>query len=553
LSIFSRGASTHPIPALVLTLAALLFAVAPARAEDPAMARLLEILRERGSISEAEYEALSQPAATPAESSAEATPEDAAPAEAPSAASEAASAAAGAGAGAAAGAATGGAGDSGSAGAASADGITPEATLESVAEKVEAHETRLDAAEKELEGQKESILRIKEITDGTSSDLIGKALEGKWYERISIKGYTQFRVSEVLDQKGGPQLDVPMDRSVRDNETFTIRRGRLTVSGDVTDRLFLYAQTDFNAYIGSGDVTLQMRDLYGDLALDAKKEWRLRFGVSKVPYGFVNMQSSQNRAPLERAEGLNSTIEGERDYGAYLMWAPAEIRLRFKDIVKRGLKGSGDYGVVAIGAYNGQGSNKSDQNNQPHAVARVAYPFLLENGQIFELGAQYHWGRFVTNVATFDLGGGPITPGQPDDGAIDQRGALTFVWYPQPFGIEAEWNVGQGPELTPDMTRVESRFLHGGYIQANYKWDSSYGTLFPFTRWNYYKGGRKFGNNAPHSSVNELDAGLEYSPFPEIEFTLVYTHTFDRTNTRFAPYDLTKGADRLGAQVQWNY
>lgn len=514
---------------------AALGAPAPAQAADPAMAELLKILRERGSLTEAEYQALS--GSTPATPPVSAAPEaeqggDASgvPAAATAPATDVA--------------------DPAAADASAATDAGADAT--SVEEKVEEHDARIEKAEKTLEEHAASFLRIKEVTDGTSSDLINKTLSGKWYERISIKGYTQFRIGEVLTQDG-PDLEVPADRSVRDNEFFTIRRGRLTFSGDVTDRLFLYAQTEFNANVGSGDTSLQMRDLYGDIALDAKKEWRLRFGESKVPYGFVNLQSSQNRAVLERADGMNSTAEGERDFGAYVMWAPAETRVLFKDLVKKGLKGSGDYGVVAFGLYGGQGPNRSDQNHQPHVVGRVAYPFTLANGQIFELGVQYHWGRYSTSTAEVDLGGGPATPDQPDNGANDQRGALSFVWYPQPFGIEAEWNVGEGPELNPDGDRIESRFLHGGYIQANYKWDTSIGTVFPFARWNYYAGGRKFATNAPRETVNELDLGFEYAPFPEVEATLMYTWSDERTNTRVAPYDDTKNAHRIGAQVQWNY
>lgn len=495
-----------------------------ARAADPAMAELLKILRERGSLSEAEYEALSKAAAGPAEE---------AGAEAESEAGSAAAPAAGAGA------------------AAAESGSAPK-SLETVAAEVEDQGERIDKAEQAIEEQKKGFLRIEEIVDGTSSDAVAKALEGKWYERISIKGYTQFRIGEVLSQTG-PDLEVPADRSVRDNEFFTIRRGRLTFSGDVTERLFLYAQTEFNANVGSGDTSLQMRDLYGDVAIDAKKEWRLRFGESKVPYGFVNLQSSQNRAVLERADAMNSTVEGERDFGAYVMWAPAETRLLFKDLVKKGLKGSGDYGVVAFGLYGGQGPNRSDQNTQPHVVGRVAVPFTFANGQILELAAQYHWGRFVASRSEIDLGAGDVTPDQPDNGANDQRGALSFILYPQPFGFEAEWNVGEGPELSPDGDRIEARFLHGGYLQANYKWDSSIGTLFPFARWNYYAGGRKFATNAPRSTVNELDLGFEYAPFPEVETTLMYTWSEERTNTRTAPYDDTKNAHRIGAQVQWNY
>ncbi len=235
------------------------------------------------------------------------------------------------------------------------------------------------------------------------------------------------------------------------------------------------------------------------------------------------------------------------------MWAPESVRKRFKDLVKNGLKGSGDYGVVAVGLYGGQGPNRSDANHLPHVVGRATWPFAFENGQIVEVGAQYYWGRFVAEPDEVDLGGGLVTPDQPSNGATDQRGGLSFVLYPQPIGLDVEWNVGEGPELAPDGDRIEARFLHGGYVQLSYRQPTSIGEFFPFTRWNYYAGGRKFATNAPQSTVNEIDLGFEYSPWKEIEVVLSYTHSFERTNTRSAPYDQTKNADRIGAQVQWNY
>ena len=490
------------------------------------MAELLEILRKRGSISESEYQALvgDPNDAHEAERGDASSPDGT---EAHTAFPE---------------------GDP----AESTGSPNPRSTLDDVTREVEAQAERIEEAERAIEEQKKGFLRIERIVDGTSSDLVDKALEGKWYERISLRGYTQFRLSEVLSQTG-PDLEVPADKSVRDNEMFLIRRGRFIFSGDASEHVYLYAQLDFNASPGSGDTALQMRDLYTDIALDSKKEFRIRVGESKVPFGFVNLQSSQNRAAFERPDALNSTVEGERDLGAYLMWAPARTRAVFRELVSRGLKGSGDYGVVALGVYAGQGLNRSDQNHQPHLLARVSNPFTFANGQIVEIGAQYHYGRFVSSRSEVDLGAGPITPDLPSNGAIDQRGGLSFIWYPQPFGIEAEWNVGEGPELSPDGDRIEARFLHGGYLQLHHKSSGAYGSLLPFARWNYYAGGRKFATNAPRSTVNEVDAGLEWAPWLELELTVMYTHSFERTNTRSAPYDDTKNAHRIGAQVQWNY
>jgi hypothetical protein len=136
---------------------------------------------------------------------------------------------------------------------------------------------------------------------------------------------------------------------------------------------------------------------------------------------------------------------------------------------------------------------------------------------------------------------------------VDRRAALTAVWYPQPFGIEAEWTMGEGPELNISRGGITSEFLHGGYVQLNYRKATDCGVFFPFARWNYYDGGRKFGGNAPASKVNELDIGLEWLPWPEVELTLVYTRSYERTNTRTFPYANTEDGNRVGMQVQVNF
>ena len=382
--------------------------------------------------------------------------------------------------------------------------------------------------------------------------LVNKALAGKWYERIGLRGYTQFRYTDVLSSTGAP-IDVPADRSVNENESFVIRRGRFVFSGDAAEHLALYAQFDFNGSTGAADFSLQMRDLYADIALDKAKAWRVRLGQSKVPFGWVNMQSSQNRGPFERPDALNSAVEGERDLGASLLWASPEARRRFRDLTGLGLKGSGDYGVVGVGAYSGQGLNRSDQNGDVHVFGRVQYPFKLASGQYFELGVQGYHGRFVSPLQPVNVGGALVTPMQRADGELDERVAGTFIWYPQPIGLEVEWTAGRGPALSQDLRSIEHHRLQGGYAQINFRKQNAFGTWFPFTRWNYFDGARKFARNAPRTKVNELDFGLEFARWAEVDVTTVYSHTFTRTRTGSFPYDRSTGGNRLGVQVQWNY
>jgi len=396
--------------------------------------------------------------------------------------------------------------------------------------------------------------KAREKSDKTSSQASATAPKApaKWYDRLNFRGYLQLRYSQMLGHDGA-DINVPNDSSVSETGSFMIRRGRIILSGDATDHLFLYAQSDFNASLSSGEYVVAMRDYYGDVSFDAKKEYRVRLGQSKVPFGWVNLQSSQNRLAIERPDALNSAVEGERDVGAFFYWTPEEIRTRYRDLVRLGLKGSGDYGVAALGAYSGQGLNRLDLNGEPHVVARLNYPFKLSNGQYVEAGVQGYHGKFVSGLSSVNLGGGSFTPVRPADGVVDERVGATFVWYPQPFGVEAEWNMGRGPELNPANRRIETEFLHGGYAQLNYRIEKHHGDWMPFARWQYFDGGRKFASNAPHDEVNEFDVGVEWQPWPELELTAMYTHTFRRTNTRVAPYNDTESADRLAFQAQINF
>ena len=158
------------------------------------------------------------------------------------------------------------------------------------------------------------------------------------------------------------------------------------------------------------------------------------------------------------------------------------------------------------------------------------------------------------------------TPDMNPHGVADRRAAATFVYYPQPFGIEAEWTVGQGPQLDPtfgDPTkstfgRISSQSLQGGYVMLNYRQDTGMGILQPFIRWNYFDGARKFATNAPEDKINEWDFGIQFEPWKELYLKLQYTHTLNRTNTNWAGAAGNPGypgvsGDRIGFQVQFNY
>jgi Phosphate-selective porin O and P len=391
----------------------------------------------------------------------------------------------------------------------------------------------------------------------------------KWFEKYTLRGYTQIRFNQELfvNPPSAPAQYVG-DRSVSEDQSFLVRRARLILAGDMNDHASLYFQPDFAVTTpGSSDQThfVQIRDLYADLYFDTDREYRVRVGQSKVPYGWENMQSSSNRLPLDRADGLNSAVRNERDLGAFFYWTPKPAQDFFKEVTDKGLKGSGNYGVFGLGAYNGQGGSFLETNDNLHVVSRLTIPMQFANGQYFEAGVQGYIGEYTvlsSGIRPLGVGTGSDKPtgaadtGNPQ-GWNDRRIAATWVWYPQPFGFQSEWTVGRGPGLNDAQTTIEDRALYGGYAMLIYNIENCYGHCYPFVRWSYYKGGYKSERNAPFVNINEWEFGNEWQINSAAELTMSYLIT-DRTNTNastptgIAPYQQFDG-HVLRTQLQINY
>jgi phosphate-selective porin len=392
------------------------------------------------------------------------------------------------------------------------------------------------------------------LSKGRSTEVeVQKKKESKsWTSRVNLRGYVQVRNTTMLGGDDG--VNLWSDRSVGDDQSlgdadknFLIRRARLIIFGDFGDHLSYYIQPDFASTAGTGNNNFaQLRDAYGDVYIDKTRVHRVRVGQSKVPYGFENLQSSSNRLALDRNDALNSAVRDERDLGAFYYYTPTDIQALFEDINKQGLKHSGNYGMFALGIYNGQGANRPEQNDNYHVVSRFTYPWKAESGQIFEAGIQAYRGEYVSSTgaysrrnaagalatATPTLGTG--TPLSGRNGIEDERVGISFIMYPQPFGIQAEWNWGNTPGLDIAKNVIEKKSLNGGYVQAMYKIDnfqflSTNGTLIPFIKWQYFDGYNKAETNSPENHVNDWELGVEWQLAPEVEIAMVY-HRMNRTN-----------------------
>jgi hypothetical protein len=368
-----------------------------------------------------------------------------------------------------------------------------------------------------------------------------------WFNNFSIRGYAQIRYNRLLETNENLGCE-QCDRSWGKDGGFFIRRMRVIIFGQISDNVYLYVQPDFASSPSSDRLHFtQLRDAYFDVGLDNDNEYRFRIGQSKIPYGFENMQSSQNRLPLDRNDALNSAVSNERDLGVFFYWAPKNKRKLLSSLVNDGLKGSGDYGLFAFGAYNGQTANNPELNNEPHIVSRFTYPFEVDN-QIIELGVQGYTGKWVMPKANLSSG----VKTNANLSYTDQRLAGTFVLYPKPFGILAEYTEGSGPQFNKATDSIEVMPLRGGYVTLNYYTKFNQTILIPYIRYQYYYGGKKHERDARSYEVKELEIGAEWQVNKNFELVANYTIS-NRRYEDFLKQDNLQDGSLLRIQAQVNF
>lgn len=210
--------------------------------------------------------------------------------------------------------------------------------------------------------------------------------------------------------------------------------------------------------------------------------------------------------------------------------------------------------MAGLGIYNGQLSNRTIYNDfhNYHYVARVSYPFKINN-QIIEPGIQAYTGGFILDEAT----DGVEVDGQPGviaDGHsfTDQRIGATFVLYPQPFGIQAEYNVGKVPEYLKESNTIGVTNFQGGYATLSYRTKIRHHLIFPFAQYNFSQGGKKFELDARSYNLQELNVGIEWQPNKALELVTMFVVASRRYEDSMIANNLQTG-QLVRIQAQINY
>lgn len=346
----------------------------------------------------------------------------------------------------------------------------------------------------------------------------GMAGNPRWYERIRISGYTQFRYAAGASDG---KFTIPLGDSTATSQPreFYFRRIRLVFQGQISERLAFYLQGAFEGDQSTQNMfNKEIIDAYADYYLTKDKVHRLRFGQHRAPNAFDTYRSSTNRQELDRHESVQSGAPGERDLGIAYYWSPKIAQERFTQLAAYH-NGPGDYGVFGLMVYNGQGRNKAELNGDKHIGVRLAYPFELPNGRLLETGIMAFRGVYSVSGAgspTSTTASARCQQGLNRQGGCDttDERITAYVWTPpQPWGLLAEGTIGKNAKRNETTNIIEARPLIGGYVQGYYTWSySDVGMLTPYIRYGEYYGGIKSINGAPDGQSRTWNFGLVWEP-----------------------------------------
>lgn len=229
------------------------------------------------------------------------------------------------------------------------------------------------------------------------------------------------------------------------NDGFDLRRVRLDLKGDVTERFDYRTQVEFGGGTSSSTTGGQT---YATTLLDAiigykvNPYLKLSAGQFFIPFSLENLTSNTkletiNRSQVVEALSARSTDaignQNGRDIGVQ---ASGSIlpKSQFNQL---------DY---AFGIFNGSGINKTDLNEQKDFVGRLVYHPLKE----WSLGGSYYAGRY-TLAAT----------GLARKYDRDRIGA-EFAYVKDPFSIRGEYIIGNDGISSGPVNKA------GWYLQTGY-------------------------------------------------------------------------------------
>lgn len=230
---------------------------------------------------------------------------------------------------------------------------------------------------------------------------------------IKVSGYTQVRYRQ--------------DKSI--NDTADIRRARIDIKGDVTEKFDYRLQADF---AGSSAKVLD-----ASIGYKLNPYLKLTAGQFKIPFSQENLTSSPKLETINRSQAVEAlAARGSDVIGNH---NGRDIGLQASgNLLQRNNYNLFDY---AFGIFNGAGINTSDTNEQKDFIGRLVFYPLKE----LSVGGSYYAGRATLTSS----------PARKDD--RDRIGA-EFAYVKEPISLKGEYIKGNDRNVEKN----------GWYLQVGY-------------------------------------------------------------------------------------
>jgi len=261
-----------------------------------------------------------------------------------------------------------------------------------------------------------------------------KSFEAIAGELIKLSGYTQVRY-RIRDDN---------------NDTFDIRRARLTLKGDISQRFSYKLQCEFGG--------TRQKLLDAELGYKFNPHFKLTAGQFKIPFSQENLTSSAKLDTINRSQVVEALTARSKDVLG---------NQNGRDV---GLKISGSFWQTsdnylfdyAFGVFNGSGTNTSDHNEQKDFIGRL----IFHPAKALSIGASFYKGKYTLSE----------TPTQKNK---RNRIGVEFAYVYNCLSLKGEYISG-----SDGSTKKDGWYLQTGHclIPKKIQWILKYDSFDPNTK-----------------------------------------------------------------------
>lgn len=302
-----------------------------------------------------------------------------------------------------------------------------------------------------------------------------------------ISGYVQGLYQADLDENGH-----------LDDNTFRIRRVRLSVNGNLTKNLSYSIQGDFSR-------SPMLVDAY--VKYNPCKEFAIQAGQFKLPFTLENPINPLNLEIFDYSESVQKLVGYSDVCGVGTLGRDIGIMVSGNLFQPEGK----DFSLVTyyVGIFNGNGANILDNNNRKDIVGRIEIHPMLKS---LTLSGSYYHGYYFKDTINNGLRDRWSAGLQYNDGDLVIRGE--YIQGTTGYNVYT-WGNHDGYSMTVSEDFFNSR---GFYAVAGYNFrfgkDHSQ-TLMPVLRY------EQFTHDG--YSTDYYTAGINYWPVKSLNFKLDYS------------------------------